>query len=144
MLQYLYRDNVQQAEPYLTFYGADKIDTCVLYAGSAMGILPISTFFSGSLNIDPDALKRFAENSTGDSDYVDLMKTFASVLTTSKVASNIFKRNFKTAVNQILPDLLLETYATMPSHWSMVSHEYYEKAKSFVFSGREDEYAGLI
>ena len=132
------------AASYLTFYGADKIDTCVMYAGSAMGILPISTFFSGSLDIDPDALQRFADNATAESDYVDLMKTFASILKASNLAKNVFESNFKTAINQILPDLLLETYATMPSHWSMVSHEYYEKAKTFIFSGREEEYAGLI
>lgn len=133
------------AASYLTFYGADKIDTCVMYAGSAMGILPISTFFSGSLDIDPDALQRFAANADEEeSDYVELMKTFASILKASNLAKNVFENNFKTAINQILPDLLLETYATMPSHWSMVSHEYYEKAKAFVFSGKEEEYAGLI
>lgn len=132
------------AASYLTFYGSEKIETCVMYAGSAMGILPISTFFSGSLNIDPDALKRYADNATGDSDYVDLMKTFANILKASKLTSAIFKENFSTAIKQILPDLLLETYATMPSHWSMVSDEYYEKAKTFVFSGREEEYSGLI
>lgn len=132
------------AASYLTFYGASKVDTCVLYAGSAMGILPISTFFSGSLDIDPDALQRYAESTKGDSEYVDLMKTFAAVLKNSTLTSAIFKQNFKKAIKQILPDLLLETYATMPSHWSMVSDEYYEKAKTFVFSGREDQYAGLI
>ena len=133
------------AASYLTFYGADKVDTCVMYAGSAMGILPISAFFSGSLDINPDALERFAKNADEEeSDYVELMKTFASILKASNIAKSVFESNFKTAVNQILPDLILETYGTMPSHWSMVSHEYYEKAKSFIFSGREEQYAGLI
>lgn len=132
------------ASAYLTKYGAGKIDTCVFYAGSAMGIIPAGAFFSGNLSIDPDALARYADNATTSSDFVDLMKTFASLLKRSSLVANITSRNMQEGVDAILPDLLLETYATMPGYWSMVGEDYFEQAKEFVFAGNYQKYAGLI
>lgn len=132
------------ATAYLVKYGASKIDTCVLYAGAGNGILPLGAFFSGSLELNPTDLKRYVDSTSSDSELYSIMETLSKTMNMSKLTTSIIQANFSTAIKQILPDLLLETYATMPGYWSMVSDEYFEEAKAFIFAGRETKYKKLI
>lgn len=132
------------AAAYLTKYGSSKVDTCVLYASACNGILPMGAFFSGRLNLNPTDLKRYVDSTKSSSELYGIMETLSKVMNMSKLTSSVIQANFSTAIKQILPDLLLETYATMPGHWSMVGDEYYEESKAFIFAGRETKYKKLI
>ena len=46
--------------------------------------------------------------------------------------------------DNVTPRVLLASYASMPSFWAFVSDDCYDEAKSFIFEGKEEEYAGLI
>ena len=129
---------------YLTYYGADRVDNVVFYAGACNGAVPIGSFFSGKLSIDSKTLSSFGGSMPEDGDFTDLINVFSNILKRSSLISKIVDKNVDEAAQAILPRLLLATYATFPSYWSMISDEYYEDAKKLVFSGKEDKYAGLI
>ena len=133
---------------YLTLYGAGDINTVVYYAAACNGILPIGATFSGHINIDADSVEKYTSKSLDDeSDFNEFIKglvTLTSQVRLLGVGTDVINSVYLSIADQILPRLLLATYATMPCYWSMVSDEYFESAKSFIFKGETKKYAGLI
>lgn len=133
---------------YLTKYGAGKVDSVVYYAAACNGILPISATFSGHINIDADSVEKYTSKSLDDeSDFNEFIKGLVTLTSQARllgVSTEVINSVYLSIADQILPKLLLATYATMPCYWSMVSDEYYESAKSFIFKGETKKYAGLI
>ena len=133
---------------YLTRYGAEKVDTCVLYVPSTMGTVVCSGTFSGSFRFDADIINNYVNtNLTDDSDLSGLINSVVSIthtLSMLHLGTDLAASVYKQIANQLIPDLLIYSYATMPSYWSMVDDEHYEKAKNFVFGDQKAKYAGLI
>ncbi|MGN1194846.1 MAG: esterase/lipase family protein, partial [Acutalibacteraceae bacterium] len=133
---------------YLTKYGASKVDTVVYYAPACNGVLPLSATFSGHINIDAESIEKYTSNSLDDgtdfNEFIKAMVTLTSQARLLGVGTDVINSVYLSISDQILPRLLLATYATMPCYWSMISDEYYESAKSFIFKGETKKYAGLI
>ena len=133
---------------YLTRYGAEKVDACVLYVPSTMGTVVCSGTFSGTFKFDPDTINNYVNtNLTDDSDLSGLINSVVSVthsLSLLQTGTDLAESVYKQIANQLIPDLLIASYATMPSYWSMVDDEHFERAKNFVFGDKKAEYAGLI
>lgn len=133
---------------YLTRYGADKVDTCVLYVPSTMGTVVCSGTFSGTFKFDPDVINDYVNtNLTDDSDLSGLINSVVSVthsLSMLQPGTDIAESVYKQIANQLIPDLLIASYATMPAYWSMVDDEHFERAKNFVFGDKKAQYSGLI
>ncbi|MBQ8029358.1 MAG: fibronectin type III domain-containing protein [Clostridia bacterium] len=132
------------AASYLTIYGGEKVDTCILYAGSCNGILPVSAFFTGNIYLDPAALKRYASTTASETEFADAIKILSDIMNSSSLISSVIESNINDAVNNFLPRLLLATYATFPGYWSMVNDQSFEEAKSFVFGANSAKYQKLI
>lgn len=47
-------------------------------------------------------------------------------------------------LREVVPDVLMVSYGTMPAVWAMVAAEYFNDAVAYVFAGKEAQYAGLI
>lgn len=133
---------------YLTMYGCTYVDTALFYAAACNGILPIGATFSGKIKVDADSIQNYASTSLDDGDdfdeFVRAMVTLTNQARLLGVGTDAINSVYLSIADQILPRLLLATYATMPCYWSMVSDEYYESAKSFIFKGETKKYAGLI
>lgn len=133
---------------YLTKYGGASVESVIMYASACNGILPIGAAFSGKINIDSNALSRYTDQSLNDEEsFNGFIKAMVELSRQARLlgysAESINSIYLKVA-DQILPKLLLATYATMPCYWSMVSDEYYSAAKKFIFKNDTKKYAGLI
>lgn len=133
---------------YFTLYGASYVDTAVFYAAACNGILPIGATFSGHIQLDADSIDKYANSSSGaGDDFDEFFKALVTLTNQAKllgVGTDKINSVYLSIADQILPKLLLATYGTMPCYWSMVSDEYFEAAKSFIFKGDTKKYAGLI
>ena len=136
------------AAAYLARYGAEKIDTCILYVASTKGTVVCSESFSGSFRFDADLINDYVENNMGDdSDLAGLIKSVVSMtysLSALHVGANAVESVYRQVANQLVPKLLLASYATMPAYWSMVDDDNFEKAKRFIFGDDINRYSGLI
>ncbi|MGN1443382.1 MAG: esterase/lipase family protein [Acutalibacteraceae bacterium] len=133
---------------YLTLYGNTYVDTVLFYAAACNGILPIGATFSGHIQLDADSIQKYADTNLEDGDDFDeFIRALVTLTNQAKllgVGTDKINSVYLSIADQILPKLLLATYATMPCYWSMVSDEYFEAAKSFIFKGETKKYAGLI
>ena len=133
---------------YLTRYGVEKVDACVLYVPSTMGTVVCSGTFSGSFEFDADVINDYVNTSlTDDSDLSGLINSVVSVthsLSLLQTGTDLAASIYEQIANMLIPDLLIYSYATMPAYWSMVDDEHFEKAKNFVFGDQKAKYAGLI
>ena len=139
---------------YLHEYGPSKVNSSVFYEPSIDGIGLVNAMYSGNLVVDSGAVNRFAAYYQDDSNFtIRDAETTELIMTTLSLFDQIGVLGFGTQVaekivdnvkDDVIPRILKASYGTFPSYWSMVSPEYVEEAKAFVFKGDEAEYAGLI
>ncbi|MBR5410062.1 MAG: hypothetical protein IK104_05270 [Clostridia bacterium] len=137
---------------YLAVYGHDKVNKVLFHNPSCEGYLLTSGLFSGKLHFDATEIDRWLENNEGVFDMpegeifemiketLDLFATMPGIDPSGLLLDDVYQK----VLYPVLPDVLLATYATYPGMWAMVSDENFDDAISYVFSGREEEYAGLI
>lgn len=136
---------------YLYKYGCEKIDTVVFYAQIATGSFMAEMTFAGKFALDTAAVEAYLRNGgkslTGDTlidtfltETVAYLNTFKGLDAPADLAKLIVDKIYPAVAPKVLP----ATYATFPSMWSMISDDNYETAKSVIFNGQRDKYAGLI
>ncbi len=139
---------------YLREYGYDKVASVTFFTPSLHGIGVINGLFGGDITIDPQALDNFINyyqnknNITlGDDETTAFALTLIDLLTSvgaGTVGTDVVEGIYDSVKYDVVPRILLETYGSFPSFWAMMSPEYYEKARAFVFEGREEEYAEFL
>lgn len=139
---------------YIAKYGTDKVDSLVYYVPTANGgVETVNALFTGDVQLEPASLDRFVnyyvnrKGLSGDEIMDDFIVALFSLLTYCKVlpaAEDALETIYAKVKENVVPRLLLACYGGLPSFWSMLSSEYYEDAKAFVFKGRENAYAGFI
>lgn len=140
-----YANNIAMA--YLTEYGSDDVDTYVSYNTTANGVMTCGQLFSGKIDLNSDAVDRFAseyfDDSTTLNRLIEATVTYANRTYKLDIAAEVLKAIYAKIESNVVPRLIYATYGSMPSYWSMVSDEDYEDAKEFMF-GDDESYAGLI
>ena len=138
---------------YLAEYGYEAVNCVELYVQSANGVDLENALFANKMEFDGAALRRFKETNdlfnritedqviselidamlevTGDTMLLDAGMAGIQVL-----APKIYK--------ELIVYVLRESYGTMPGIWSLVGPDYYQDARKGIFSGYEEEYAGLL
>lgn len=141
---------------YVDTYKDERITDLILYAGAQSGAAPVGELFSGRLQVNADSVEQFIYTTDFNLDIdVNGMFTITDEVLRSVITSlndNYTLEYLCWAINNaygqiytnLLPDVLLKSYASFPGYWSMVSDEYYEDAKDFVFNGKEEEYSTFI
>ena len=131
--------------PYLEQYGdSAKINSILFAWPSVYGLMGITSFFTGDISVDMDA---FSASLATDASVSNTASGIVSILNMSGIldgGEKAFDMIYSKVKQPLMPALVLDTFGTMPSMWSMVSPDRYEEAKAFVFSGKEQQYAGLI
>lgn len=135
---------------YLTRYSKEaknKLDTCIMYVPTVKGTTVVSSSFSGEFKFDSELISNYVNNYMVDSDISEMLKAVVNVtykLSLLDVGTGAVESVFEQIADTVVPEILRNSYASWPAYWSMVDDEHFEKAKTLVFSGVEDEYAGLI
>lgn len=132
---------------YLTKYGADKIEKCIFYATTANGTFECGGPFSGQLEVEGDSLARYASDILGDdclNEFIRATLDLYNEATGMKLPVKMVTYIYNKIYENLVPRLLMSTYASFPSYWEMVDPGHYEAAKEFAFGGKEAEYADFI
>lgn len=126
---------------YMAEYGYDNIDTLVSNTSVIFGADVISDLFQGKVCFDSKAVERYLTAMVpGISGFVKVL-SFTGVLDGLCNFINSFAKEYE---EMIYEETLVPTFATLPGFWSMVRAEDYAACRSFIFSGREEQYAGLL
>lgn len=134
---------------YLTKYGCEKVDTTVFYVASANGSYISDAFFANEVDVDPVALENFLRDGSFLNDVENIEDAaniigFFNVLNGFDYPMSYIVDFFNKIYANAAPEILLTMYGGYPSFWGMISPDKYEKARAFVFSGKEEEYAGFL
>ena len=140
---------------YLAEFGYEDVNCVELYVQSANGVDLENALFANKMQFDAAALRRFKETNgmyddvTKDMDQAilelidaalemtsDTMLLDAGMVGLQVLAPKIYK--------ELIVYILRESYGTMPGIWSLVGPNYYQDARKGVFTGYEDEFAGLL
>lgn len=137
------------ATAYLQKFGGSCINKFVVYAGVIEGAASCSKPFSGQISLNADGAERFAYDYFSSDELIySFIKSSLSLLNKTyglELALTMVEQIYNKVKADIVPRLLLMTYATFPSYWSMVSDADYDTAKQLVFGKDSDNsYALLI
>lgn len=126
---------------------AKNIDSLVLCVPSTNGVNFAGELFSGSFDIDPDALQLFVDNMEINDD----LSLFISILnktgTLDAVLDAALEPILKAALVKALRTVVHDIFGTMPSMWTFVDDRYFYDALEYTYGDYTDpnhEYAGLI
>lgn len=138
------------AMAYMEKYDAEYISDFVLYSSALDGATQCSKAFAGELYLDPDGIERFVYDFEifDDESINELLQAFITVFNatygldiTCWAINNVVTKKYL----DLLPKALMNTFASFPGYWAMVSDCDYIKAKETVFYGKDKEqYADLI
>lgn len=124
-----------------------NIDSLVLCVPSTKGVNFAGELFSGSFDIDPDALQLFVDDMNINSE----LSLFISVLnktgTLDAMLDAFLEPALKVALVKALRTVVHDIFGTMPSMWSFVDERYFYGALEYTYGDYTDpnhEYAGLI
>ncbi|MBQ6862983.1 MAG: hypothetical protein IJO14_01970 [Clostridia bacterium] len=133
---------------YLEEYGDPAFINHILFVWpSVYGLCGITAFFTGEISIDIDALEAFLNSKESEDtldDFTGSMVQIMNALNALTPVETLFNTVYTEIEDQLMPELILNTYGNMPSFWAMIDPDKFEQAKEYVFTGRENEYAGLI
>ncbi len=136
---------------YMDMYNAEHISDYIVYCGAHNGADIVSKLFSGQIHLEADGIERFLYDKDllgANTLYNELLNSFVTVFNKTyglDIACWAVNNVYDDIYLDVLPRILIETYATFPSYWSMVSAEDYERAKEVVFHGADmDKYANFI
>ncbi len=126
---------------YMAEYGYKKLGTVMSNTSVMFGADVITDLFQGKVEFEPDAVERYVGT---------MVPALAGILKIANITGgldilckllNDFAHKNEA---QIFEESLIPTFATLPGFWSMMKGEAYSDAREFIFSGKEDEYAGLL
>ena len=128
-------------QAYLDEYGYDKVENCIFLSSAIYGSYCSSDPYAGKVGIDVDILMTFLNESLSDLSVLwKILRITGLVDATADFANNLMD-DYK---DKVYEELMLSTFATWPGLWGMQQTADFEAAKKMMFSGVEEEYAGLI
>lgn len=145
---------------YLAEYGHEKVNKIFFNTTASNGYILASAIFSGEMEFSAKEINAFLKNnpdfsldsldlsalSSGE-DLLALLKAFldaSSAIPGVDPAGALVNRLYADLIREMIPDILMLSYGTFPAAWAMVDNDHFDAALSYVFAGREEEYAGLI
>ena len=145
---------------YLSAYGHEKINKVFFNTSAAKGYLLTSAIFSGQMEFSSKVINAYLNNNpnfsldTLDTSSIPAGEELIAMLTAMldgaaaapemDIPAWLLSRLYADIIRDAVPQVLLASYGTFPAMWAMVDNEHFEAAVSYVFAGKEAQYAGLI
>lgn len=135
---------------YMQKYGGEYVQEVIHYASSVYGVDSCSKAFTGELYLPADGIDRFMyDYDLGlEKYYTELLQSFVTIFNKTyglDIACWAVNNVLEDIYLQIFPEILINSYGTFPSYWSMVNPADYDRAMDTVFYGADlEEYSGLI
>lgn len=135
---------------YMQKYDGEHVSEVIHYASAFYGATQCSKLFTGELFLHPDGINRYMYDiDLGTDLYVtEFIQAFVTLMNKTyglDIVSWAVENVMKDIYLDIFPRLLIESYASFPGYWSMVSIDDFDKAMETIFYGSDRaEYAGLI
>lgn len=132
-----------------------RVKNLILNTTPLAGYIVVGALMSGSIKFDADNIDRYISilmnsQSIFDDPVIDtLVMVLVSVMNQAQLLGwgmDKVQDIYDAISDKLIPGLALVSYGTFPSYWSMISDEYFEKAKLKVFGTVEAEgkYAKFI
>ncbi len=132
-----------------------KVDDVVMYIPGTEGMYILGALFSGNIELDSDKLNVFLANYIETNALIEdpclnsLVIGLVDFLNQAKilgVTADYLQDGLENIINDVFPRIILATYGTFPSFWTMIPDRYFEDAIEFTFNTPElkAEYAGII
>lgn len=134
-------------------HAKENVDSIVMYEPSSLGLDLLGAIYSGQLSLNDERVDEFLnyylehEDLIEDETTAEFVCALVSVLQDMRIlgiGTELVNKLLENVKDNLIPRLLLGTFGSFPSFWSMIGEEYYEDAMKFVFGGKEDEYKGFI
>lgn len=138
---------------YMYKYDGEYVREVIHYASAVYGATQCSKAFTGELYLHPDGIDRFMHDIDNlgveiDKYLLEFLQAFVTLLNKTyglDIASWAVDNVLTEIYLDIFPRILIESYGTFPSYWSMVSIGDFDRAMETVFHGADvEEYAKLI
>lgn len=136
-------------DAYLAEYGHGSVNKLVYYTQADGGVDGVGEALSGQITIDSDGLERWSATNLNLED--EFLNEFLSATIIAAENTGLLKlagmgalEFYEQKLKQVLPEIILASYGTMPASYALASVQTGVPAIDFVFAGKEDEYAGLI
>ena len=137
------------AASYISLYGSKNIEKVVFLSGAFQGITLVGQLFTKDLNVKDKgvAFELFIETFLGGDTTGDFVSSLFSVLTDAFIVDAllcIVDNILDEDLDALYDTCLTELVTTMPGVWSFVPDDFYEDAKTVLYTGTGDKYTKLI
>ena len=129
---------------YMEKYDAQYVEDYLLYCSALYGATQCSKAFCGEIYLESGGVERFMYDLElfADRTLTDLLQSFVTLMRKTyglDVACWAVNNVYRQIYLNVVPPILIDTYASFPGYWSMVADRDYEKAKQTVFFGADRE-----
>lgn len=134
-------------------HALEKVSNIILYVPATDGVDFISKLFSGQLKIQTESIDAFVEYLVEGraliedptlSSFITIMVEMLNYAKVLGLGIDAFQILVDRLQYELIPKLGLASFVSFPAYWSMVNPEDFAAAKKLIFTGQEEEYAGLI
>ncbi len=125
-----------------------RVNNLALNTTPLAGYIAVGALMSGSIKMEADKMDRYISLLLNSSDVFEDPEMDAAAMILVSVSNQIkllglgmdqIQQIYDKIAEEVVPKLALASYGTFPSYWSMIGHDYYEKAKRMVFKTTEPE-----
>ena len=140
---------------YLAEYGNEKVNKIMFFNTASNGYLLPTQICSGKVEFSSENIKAWLNNNVHfsadelglEAELSDLLwglLNMFSAMPELDLTGAALDAVYTRVLREVLPDVFLASYGTMPAVWAMVAAEDFDDAVAYIFAGKEEEYAGLI
>ncbi|MBR6427395.1 MAG: alpha/beta hydrolase, partial [Clostridia bacterium] len=126
---------------YLYKYGYEKLNRCIFLSSTFTGTYVAGDCLSGRISFSGETLCNYISFQLPK--FAKLFKAVKK-LGVFDLAANIANRFVEKNKAQVYEELLMDTFATMPSLWGVTQADRYEECKQYIFCGKTEQYKDLI
>ena len=129
---------------YMQKYDAQYVEDYVLYCGALYGATQCTKSFCGEIYLESGGVERYMYDLElfADETLTDLLQSFVTLMRKTyglDIACWAVNNVYRQIYLNVVPPILIDTFASFPGYWSMVGDKDYEKAKQTVFFGADRE-----
>ncbi len=129
---------------YMEKYDAQYVTDYLVYCGALYGATQCSKAFCGEIFLESGGIERYVYDLKlfADETMTDLLQSFVTLMRKTyglDVACWAINNVYRQIYLNVVPPILVDTYASFPGYWSMVADRDYEKAKQTAFYGADRE-----